>query len=225
MFFSSLTSKYSNRFRPCEACCEYEIIKLKWGWTRAWFISSKVKIKGWNKLNVDESLSVPNHKIHPEKRSLDTFFFPLAAVYQSSTRWWSRFTSPGQTAAKTLKITSAKLSESVAKHISEPQKKKKRRYLPSKEDIHVHLLRLCKQAWKSGCTGMASPCGFDLQGPVQDPVIGCWRCCWVELRTANSHVSSGQPPPEHWALHRTASVGTRSRASRHRILNVALEAF
>lgn len=114
---------------------------------------------------------------------------------------------------------------SQSQNIFPSHKKKKRRYLPSKEDIHVHLLRLCKQAWKSGCTGMASPCGFDLQGPVQDPVIGCWRCCWVELRTANSHVSSGQPPPEHWALHRTASVGTRSRASRHRILNVALEAF
>lgn len=46
-----------------------------------------------------------------------------------------------------------------------------------------------------------------------------------EQPTANSYVSSGQPPPEHWALHHTASAGTQSRASQHRILNVALEAF
>ena len=42
------------------------------------------------------------------------------------------------------------------------------------------------------------PLGDDLQGPSCDPVIGC-SCCSVGLITANSHVSSGQPPPEHCA--------------------------
>lgn len=57
---------------------------------------------------------------------------------------------------------------------------------------------------------MPSPYGFDLQGPVQDPVIGCWWCSFVGLRKAYSHVSSVKQPPEHWAMHHTASARTHT---------------
>lgn len=51
---------------------------------------------------------------------------------------------------------------------------------------------------------------FRSSWPSEGPCDWSLLMFLVGLRTANSHVSSGQPPPERWALHHTAFSVTDS---------------
>lgn len=159
-----------------------------------------MKIKDRHRLNADESLSAPKTEItSPKKKVRYLFSFP-AAVYQSSSGWlvMARLLWPDSGRNKNNKSREPKCPSRFARDIFRSWRTAT--FALGEGDIRVHLLYLCKQAWKSGFADTASPTGFDLQGPVQWAVIGYSRCCWVEPRAANSHVSSGPPPPpEHWA--------------------------
>lgn len=191
----------------CETSHEYKTLHLKWRPTRAWFISSKVKIKDRHKLNVDESLCAPKTK-NTSTEKKHWYLFPslqLCIKAAAAAAGQRRLASSGQTVAEIITTPTKKTKSHQPNCPSRFARNifrnwKTTTFALDEGDIHVHLLYLCKQAWKSGFAGTASPTGFNLQGPMQGAVIGCSRCCRVEPKAANSHVSSGPPPPpEHWA--------------------------
>lgn len=89
---------------PCETCHEYKTLHCKWGPTRAWFISSKMKIKDRHKLNAEESLSVPKtENTSAEKKHW--YLFPSLQLCIKAAAGQRRLASSDRTVAEMITTT------------------------------------------------------------------------------------------------------------------------